>query len=122
MSPSVGSRVVLFGIVTFVAGCSSIRGGGTDSTSVEQVEASPPPATVSLARTKPLDAYVALGGTIKRCWFNAVDPILPGYVYRADVAPDGAKVKITVHTRARAPSLASASRASLTRHGCTHTL
>jgi hypothetical protein len=48
---------------------------------------------------KPFDAYVALGGRIKKCWFNIDDPLLKNYVYRADVAPDGASVKITVHDR-----------------------
>jgi hypothetical protein len=58
------------------------------------------PSSVSLLRAKPLDAYVFLGGNIKRCWFNPTDPLLPKYVYRADVSPEGGKVKITVHQRA----------------------
>jgi hypothetical protein len=41
-----------------------------------------------------------VGGTIKRCWFNATDPLLPNHVYRADVSPGGGTVKITVHQRA----------------------
>jgi hypothetical protein len=41
-----------------------------------------------------------MGGRIKRCWFNATDPLLPNYVYRADVSPSGSKVTITVHQRA----------------------
>ena len=49
----------------------------------------------------PLEAYIAVGGTIKRCWFNATDPLLPNHVYRADVSPGGGTVKITVHQRAR---------------------
>jgi hypothetical protein len=84
-----------------LAGCSGIgsflgRGGG--DTAVEISEA-PPPATVSLARAKPMDVYVAMGGTIKRCWFNPVDGILPKYVYRADVSPSGSKVQISVHNK-----------------------
>jgi hypothetical protein len=58
------------------------------------------PSSVSLLRAKPLDAYVFMGGNIKRCWFNPTDPLLPKYVYRADVSPDGGKVKITLHQRA----------------------
>jgi hypothetical protein len=42
-----------------------------------------------------------VGGTIKRCWFNATDPLLPNHVYRADVSPGGSKVEITVHQRAK---------------------
>jgi len=52
---------------------------------------------VSIANSKPIDAYVLLGGRIKRCWFNPDQPLLPEHVYRADVAPDSSKVKITVH-------------------------
>ena len=52
---------------------------------------------VPIANSKPIDAYVLLGGRIKRCWFNPDQPLLPKHVYRADVAPDSSKVKITVH-------------------------
>jgi hypothetical protein len=41
-----------------------------------------------------------MGGRIKRCWFNATDPLLPNHVYRADVRPSGSLVRITVHQRA----------------------
>ena len=83
-------------------GCSSIgslvgSGGGT-ATEVE-VSASPQPQNVSLVRSKPMDVYVAMGGIIKRCWFNPVDGILPKYVYRADVSPSGSKVQISVHNK-----------------------
>ena len=54
---------------------------------------------VSIAGAKPVDAYVALGGRIKSCWFNADVPLLRDYVYRADVSADGSKVQITVHQR-----------------------
>jgi hypothetical protein len=50
-------------------------------------------------KSNPLEAYIAVGGTIKRCWFNATDPLLPNHVYRADVSPDGSKVQITIHQR-----------------------
>jgi hypothetical protein len=46
-----------------------------------------------------MDVYVAMGGIIKRCWFNPVDGILPKYVYRADVSPSGSKVQISVHNK-----------------------
>jgi hypothetical protein len=92
---------VLFGAAGLF-GCSSIgslvgSGGGT-STEVE-VSASPPPQNVSLVRSKPMDVYVAMGGIIKRCWFNPVDGVLPKYVYRADVSPSGSKVQISVHNK-----------------------
>ena len=66
-------------------------------------DSSPPTTSVSTASVssaKPFDAYVAMGGRIKSCWFNADAPLLPKYVYRADVSPDGATVKITIHQRA----------------------
>jgi hypothetical protein len=53
----------------------------------------------SIGGDKPVDAYVAMGGRIKSCWFNPVDPLLPSYVYRADVSPDGSKVTISIHER-----------------------
>lgn len=55
------------------------------------------PARVSIAASKPMDAYVFLGGRIKTCWFNPSDPLLPDHVYRADVSPNGNKVQVTVH-------------------------
>jgi len=54
---------------------------------------------VSISGSKPVDAYVVLGGRIKSCWFNADMPLLRDYVYRANVSPDGNKVQITIHTR-----------------------
>lgn len=54
---------------------------------------------VSIAGAKPVDAYVALGGRIKSCWFNADVPLLRDYVYRADVSADGSKVQITIHEK-----------------------
>jgi hypothetical protein len=58
-----------------------------------------PPSRRSIAASEPIDAYVALGGRIKTCWFNAVNPLLPNHVYRADVSPSGSKVEITIHQR-----------------------
>jgi hypothetical protein len=96
-----------------VAGCglrtSSFGGGwlgGSSSNrsleaSSESTSAVPVSSTsrVSISGAKPVDAYVALGGRIKSCWFNADMPLLRDYVYRADVSPDGNKVQITIHTR-----------------------
>ena len=80
------------------AGCSIGGGGSTPTAEVD--DSNPPPATnVSILRQKPMDAYVSLGGTIKRCWFSPVDGLLPAYVYRADVSPDGNKVQISVHQK-----------------------
>lgn len=54
---------------------------------------------MSIATAKPVDAYVLLGGRIKTCWFNPSAPLFPDHVYRADVSPDGGKVKITIHDK-----------------------
>ena len=82
-----------------LAGC-SIGGWSVGSAPVQVADTGAPAATnISLARAKPMDAYVAMGGVIKRCWFNPVDGLLPAYVYRADVSPDGGKVQISVHQK-----------------------
>jgi hypothetical protein len=54
---------------------------------------------MAIAGSRPVDAYVLLGGRIKSCWFNADAPLLPNHVYRAKVSPDGSKVQITIHQR-----------------------
>ncbi len=88
--------LLLLGVM--LAGCS--LGGGGGGAAVEVADTGAVPATnISLTRAKPLDAYVAMGGVIKRCWFNPVDGLLPKYVYRADVSPDGGKVQISVHQK-----------------------
>ena len=74
-------RAVLLLLVGALAGCGARTGGA------------------SVGSSKPFDAYVVMGGHIKSCWFNADAPLLPTYVYRADVSPDGANVKITIHER-----------------------
>jgi hypothetical protein len=84
-----------------------LLGGGANETSSEasneSTSAMPAPvassARMSIAGSKPVDAYVLLGGRIKSCWFNADAPLLPNHVYRADVSPDGSKVQITIHQR-----------------------
>jgi hypothetical protein len=112
------SRVVVSGLalavtLASVAGCglrTSSFGGGwlggssrdasleasSESTSAVPVSTA---SRVSISGSKPVDAYVVLGGRIKSCWFNADMPLLRDYVYRADVSPDGNKVQITIHTR-----------------------
>jgi hypothetical protein len=95
-----------------LAGCgfrpSSFGGGWFGSSGSTSMEASSestsampvtPARHVSIAAAKPVDAYVQLGGRIKSCWFNADEPLLPNYVYRADVSPNGSKVQITIHQR-----------------------
>lgn len=79
-------------------------GGSTGSASIaaeEPVGAVPAYNTsrMSVATAKPIDAYVMLGGRAKTCWFNPGAPLFPDHVYRADVSPDGQKVKITIHDR-----------------------
>jgi hypothetical protein len=91
--------------VVLLSGCSmgSLFGRGGISSAPGDIDTtttgSTGPASVSLLRAKPLDAYVFMGGNIKRCWFNPTDPLMPNYVYRADVSPDGGTVRITVHQR-----------------------
>jgi hypothetical protein len=105
------SRLVLLLAAAMLQGCgfgisSFSLGGSSTGTSLAEEEATGSdadtrPTNVSLTKSNPLEAYIAVGGTIKRCWFNATDPLLPNHVYRADVSPGGGKVKITVHQRAR---------------------
>jgi hypothetical protein len=75
--------------------------GGTNEASSESTGAVPVVATsrLSIAASKPVDAYVVLGGRIKSCWFNADDPLLPDHVYRANVSPNGNTVQITIHQK-----------------------
>jgi hypothetical protein len=83
-------------------GCGWRSGGtvGTSEVADDSVGAVPSPRTrMTIAAAKPVDAYVMLGGRIKTCWFNPDAPLLPDHVYRADVSPDGSKVKITIHDR-----------------------
>jgi hypothetical protein len=76
-------------------------GGASVQASNESTSAVPVSSTsrMSITGSKPVDAYVVLGGRIKSCWFNADAPLLRDYVYRADVSPNGDKVQITIHTR-----------------------
>jgi hypothetical protein len=78
-----------------------IGGGAGTNIAEEDSTGAVGAAKISAARSNPFDAYVVMGGRIKRCWFNPTDPLLPNHVYRADVSPGGGKVKITVHQRAK---------------------
>lgn len=76
-------------------------GGGANEASSESTSAVPAVTTsrLSIAASKPVDAYVVLGGRIKSCWFNADAPLLPHHVYRANVSPNGNTVQITIHQK-----------------------
>jgi len=87
----------------WLAGCGGGRSTGSASVVATDEATGTLPAyrelNMSIANAKPIDAYVLLGGRIKTCWFNPSDPLFPDHVYRADVAPDGSKVKITIHDK-----------------------
>ena len=105
------ARIVLILVAAMLQGCgfgisSFSLGRSSTGTSLAEEEATGSdvnarPTNVSVTKSDPLEAYIAVGGTIKRCWFNATDPLLPNHVYRADVSPGGSKVEITVHQRAK---------------------
>ena len=105
------ARIVLILVAAMLQGCgfgisSFSLGRSSTGTSLAEEEATGSdvnarPTNVSVTKSNPLEAYIAVGGTIKRCWFNATDPLLPHHVYRADVSPGGSKVEITVHQRAK---------------------
>ena len=114
VSLAVVARLTAVSMILVAAGCSvrpSSFGGswlGSDATSTasvgsanESTGAVPAAATrrLSVATSKPVDAYVLLGGRIKTCWFNAENPLLPNHVYRADVSPSGRMVQIVIHER-----------------------
>jgi hypothetical protein len=98
-------------IAIMLAGCGlrtsapslGMFGGGSPRAAEESTGALPVTAQhmtrMSIATATPVDAYVMLGGRIKTCWFNADAPLLPNYVYRADVGPGGGKVEITIHQK-----------------------
>jgi hypothetical protein len=99
---SVGTALVLALTALWLAGCGGGRSTGSASVAEgESVGAIPAyrSSRMSIATAKPVDAYVLLGGRIKTCWFNPSAPLFPEHVYRADVSPDGGKVKITIHER-----------------------
>jgi hypothetical protein len=110
LSPCVRSSLWLVLVSAMLSGCgvslgSFSLGGSSSGTSLAEEEATgstgePRQTNVSVTRAKPFDAYVIMGRRIKSCWFNATDPLLPNYVYRADVSPGGSTVTITVHQRA----------------------
>lgn len=71
------------------------------TSSLTETAASAPSAGLSLPATKPIDAYLMLGGKIKTCWFNPTGPLLPYHMYRADVSPEGETAKIGVYEMTR---------------------
>ncbi|MGH6735930.1 MAG: hypothetical protein ACRECX_07605 [Methyloceanibacter sp.] len=96
----VGITIALMLAAVWLAGCGwrSSSGGTATVATDESVGALPAPRSrMAIASAKPVDAYVMLGGRVKTCWFNPSDPLFPEHVYRADVSPDGSKVKITIH-------------------------
>lgn len=102
LTRAIAFTVALAVTALWLAGCGG--GGSTGSASLASEETTGAvPAyrelNMSIANAKPIDAYVLLGGRIKTCWFNPSDPLFPKHVYRADVAPDGSKVKITIHDK-----------------------
>jgi hypothetical protein len=88
-----------FGISSFSLGRSSTGTSLADEEATGS-DVNARPTNVSVTKSNPLEAYIAVGGTIKRCWFNATGPLLPNHVYHADVSPGGSKVEITLHQRA----------------------
>lgn len=89
-----------------LAGCSAgsylglgSSGGDAPAVAVQDSTGSTRATSISLTRARPMDAYLAIGGDIKRCWFNPVEGLLPKHVYRADVSPDGDRVQISVHQK-----------------------
>lgn len=109
LSPSVRLSLSLLLIAGMLSGCgvslsSFSLGSSSVGTSLAEEEATGStgdvrPANASVIRAKPFDTYIVMGGRIKRCWFNATDPLLPNHVYRADVRPEGGKVQISVHQK-----------------------
>lgn len=109
LSPSVRLSLSVLLIGGMLSGCgvslsSFSLGSSSVGTSLAEEEATGStgdsrPANASVIRAKPFDTYIVMGGRIKRCWFNATDPLLPNHVYRADVRPEGGKVQISVHQK-----------------------
>lgn len=73
----------------------------TETTSSLNETAASAASGLSLPGTKPIDAYLLLGGKIKTCWFNPTGPLLPYHMYRADVSPEGETAKIGVYEMTR---------------------
>jgi hypothetical protein len=100
LSKSGTVAIALLVTAAWLSGCGRSSGGATVATE-ESVGAIPSYNTsrMSIATAKPVDAYVLLGGRIKTCWFNPVAPLFPEHVYRADVSPNGEKVRVTIHDK-----------------------
>lgn len=98
----IGTAALSFGCGVRIASLGGGGGSGPSEASLETTSAVPAvqrTSRLSLATSKPVDAYVILGGRIKSCWFNPTDPMLPDHVYKADVSPSGNKVQITIHQK-----------------------
>jgi hypothetical protein len=101
-----GSAAIAIALTAVGLGLAACGGGGGSTGSASVVADAPVGAVpayntsrMSVATAKPVDAYVMLGGRAKTCWFNPSAPLFPDHVYRADVSPDGQKVKITIHDK-----------------------
>lgn len=97
---SVGMAFTAAGLL--LTACGGSRSAGSATVAAEEPVGAVPAyntSRMSIATAKPVDAYVLLGGRIKTCWFNPSTPLFPEHVYRADVSPDGQKVKITIHNK-----------------------
>jgi hypothetical protein len=97
-----GFAIPLTATGVWLAACGDVGSTGTASVASEEAVGAVPAyntSRMSIATAKPVDAYVLLGGRIKTCWFNPGAPLFPDHVYRADVSPDGEKVKITIHDK-----------------------
>jgi hypothetical protein len=92
----IAALALLSGCASWTTGDASVGTDTADTTTAGAASVK----TASISASKPFDAYVVMGGHIKSCWFNADAPLLPKYVYRADVSPDSTKVMITIHDRA----------------------
>jgi hypothetical protein len=111
LSPVALARFAAGLMLVVAAGCSVRPSGygswlgsgpastGSIGTSDQSTSPAGAPRRLSVATSKPVDAYVLLGGRIKTCWFNADRPLLPNHVYRADVSPSGRMVQIVIHER-----------------------
>jgi hypothetical protein len=100
--PSIRGLAAAIGAALILAACGGGRSAGTASVAAEEPVGAVPAYNTSrmaIATAKPVDAYVMLGGRAKTCWFNPSAPLFPDHVYRADVSPDGQKVKITIHDK-----------------------
>ncbi len=60
------------------------------------MEVSAEQAQLEMQKGRPVDLYTRVGGRIKTCWFNPLDPLLKDHVFRAE-APVGGRAQISVY-------------------------